>query len=209
MAEVAVRKTVLADSAYRTRPNFSTYLMTDSNALGNDVQQSQEKRRIRQMKFPPTTGRRDVDSFQDAGCKDLAFKKWNDNGDFVQPHRAPAPTRSCDNSIDPTCGFVSVGGDFDRQTGHRRIRSMVQLSDTPQSRTPQEQHSIRIMPQSPHAPLETRRLTESDPGFQSPWNSRKLLDGVIRARLGGEYITCSSRTYTGLDIGACPVAPGK
>ena len=181
MAEVVGPNTVLSDSTFRTRPNFAAYIRTDSNALGNAIQQIEEKRRQRQLKIPTTAGRKDVESFRSPQSpNNPAFVKYNDHDD----HRANAPFRSFDNIIDPVSGFVSIGGDHDRNTGHTRIRSMVQLNDTPQSRSPQGVHSARLGQTG--APPETRRISEKDPGTPYPWNNRKVLDVVLRSQLGGE-----------------------
>lgn len=105
---------------------------------------------------------------------------WNDEGD----HSAYAPHRCFDNIIDPVSGFVSVGGDVDRHTGHERIRSMVQLNRTPQSADPKEKNSIRV--NDPAAPPELRRENTWAPGEPTKWNSRKVSDGWIRSQLGGQ-----------------------
>ncbi|KAL3831443.1 hypothetical protein ACJMK2_023194 [Sinanodonta woodiana] len=178
MTEIFSSGPVLADSTFRTRPHFQTYLLTDANAGGHAVQQIEEKRRIRQMKFPSLKGRVDVDSFQ-TDLKDIAFKRWNDNGE----HRAPAPYRDYDNIVDPTSGFVSAGGDVDRNTGHLKIRSLAQLSDTPQSSEPKKKHSDRSYEEK--APPELRRSNTYAPGAPSAWNSRKTSDIWIRSQLGG------------------------
>ncbi|XP_076461834.1 protein SPMIP7-like [Babylonia areolata] len=178
MAEGASSKLVLADSNEKTRPPFTTYLMTDANAGGHTVAQIEEKRRIRHMKFPPLKGRHDVDSFQ-TDLQDEGFKKWNDEGD----HHATAPYRSYDNIIDPVSGFVSAGGDVDRSTGHRRIRSMVQLNRTPQSAAPCTQNSVRI--NEPAAPPDLKRDSTYCPGGPTAWNSRKMSDAWIKSQLGG------------------------
>ncbi len=183
MTEVVAHKTVLSDSAFRTRPSFNAYVRTDANALGNAVMQIEAARRKRHMKVPRTVGRQDVDSFRNVtNPTDPAFVKYNDEGD----HRVNAPFRSFDNIIDPVAGFVSVGGDQDRSTGHNRIRSMVQLNHTPNTRTPQELHSDRLG--LPGAPPETRRMVESAPGAPYSWNSRAMLDVVKRSQLGGKYV---------------------
>ncbi|PVD29803.1 hypothetical protein C0Q70_09060 [Pomacea canaliculata] len=140
--------------------------------------QIEEKRKIRQMKFPDLRGRHDCESFQKS-LDDPSFKVWNDEGD----HSAYAPHRCFDNIIDPVSGFVSVGGDVDRHTGHERIRSMVQLNRTPQSADPKEKNSIRV--NDPAAPPELRRENTWAPGEPTKWNSRKVSDGWIRSQLGG------------------------
>ncbi|KAK7488332.1 hypothetical protein BaRGS_00020491 [Batillaria attramentaria] len=178
MAEAVADKTVLADSTTKTRPHFQTYLMVDANAGGHSVQQIEEKRRIRHMKFPSLRGRHDFDSFQ-TGLSSPAFKVWNDDGD----HHANAPYRSYDNIIDPVSGFVSAGGDVDRQTGHDHIRSLVQLNDTPQSAMPKAKNSVRAS--EPAAPPELKRENTWVPGGPTPWNSRKTSDIWIRSQLGG------------------------
>lgn len=178
MTEVIAPGPVLADSLFKTRPNFQTYLLTDANAGGHTVHQIEEKRRIRHQKFPTLTGKQDIDSFQE-DLKNISFKKWNDEGD----HRAEAPYRDYDNIVDPTSGFVSAGGDVDRNTGHRKIRSLVQLSDTPQAQAPQVKDSDRKNENS--APPELRRSNTYEPGAPSAWNSRKTSDIWIRTQLGG------------------------
>ncbi|XP_060597503.1 protein SPMIP7-like [Ruditapes philippinarum] len=178
MTEVISSGPVLADSTFRSRPHFKTYLYTDANAGGHAVHQIEEKRRIRHMKFPSLTGRQDVDSFQE-DLKNISFKKWNDNGD----HRAEAPYRSYDNIVDPVSGFVSAGGDVDRNTGHQKIKSLVQLSDTPQSAPPVAKDSDRKNERA--APPELRRSNTYEPGAPSAWNSRKTSDIWIRSQLGG------------------------
>lgn len=178
MTEVISSGTVLADSTFRTRPNFKTYLYTDANAGGHAINQIEEKRRIRHMKFPTLTGRCDVDSFQ-TDLKNIAYKRWNDTGD----HRAEAPYRDYDNIVDPVSGFVSAGGDVDRNTGHQKIRSLVQLNDTPQSAAPQVKDSDRKKERA--APQELRRSNTYEPGAPSDWNSKKTSDIWIRSQLGG------------------------
>lgn len=178
MTEVIGASNMLADSTFKTRPHFRTYLFTDANAGGHAMQQIEEKHRIRQMKFPSLSGRVDIESFQE-DLKNIAFKRWNDAGD----HRAEAPYRSYDNIVDPVSGFVSAGGDVDRQTGHKKIKSYVQLSDTPQSAPPQTRDSDRKSEKS--APPELRRSNTYEPGAPSDWNSRKTSDIWIRAQLGG------------------------
>ena len=184
MTEVCVSGTVLADSNFKTRPGFKTILYTDANAGGHAVNQIEEKRRVRHMKFPSLKGRADVDSFQAELNKNISYKKWNDSGD----HRAEAPYRDYDNIVDPTSGFVSAGGDVDRNTGHQKIRSLVQLSDTPHSKAPKAKDSDRK--HEPAAPPELRRSNTYEPGAPSAWNSRKTSDIWIRSQLGGNYMSC-------------------
>ena len=178
MTEIMNERTTLSDSNTKMRPCFKTYLGTDSNAKGHQMFQIEEKRRIRHMKFPSLKGRHDVDSFQEDGDSNIGFKKWNDDGEY----HANAPYRTYDNIVDPTSGFVSAGGDVDRQTGHTQIRSLVQLNKTPQAMTPRGQDSIR---KEPAAPPELRREVTWSPGAPTLWNSRKVLDISIRSKLGG------------------------
>ncbi|XP_052795757.1 spermatogenesis-associated protein 48-like [Mya arenaria] len=178
MTEVFSAGTVLSDSNFKTRPHFSNYLYTDANAGGHAVNQIEEKRRIRHMKFPSLRGRCDVDSFQ-ADLKNPGYKQWNDNGDF----RAEAPYRDYDNIVDPVSGFVSAGGDVDRNTGHQKIKSLVQLNTTPQASVPKSRDSDRKSERA--APPELRRSETWEPGAPSKWNSRKTSDIWIRSQLGG------------------------
>ena len=178
MTQVIAPGPVLADSLQKTRPNFQTILLTDANAGGTTVRQIEEKRRIRHQKFPSLSGQQDVSSFKE-DLKNIAFKKWNDEGD----HRAQAPYRDYDNIVDPVSGFVSAGGDVDRNTGHQKIRSLVQLSDTPQAQAPQQKDSDRKSEHS--APPELRRSNTYEPGAPSAWNSRSTSDIWIRTQLGG------------------------
>lgn len=130
------------------------------------------------MKFPSLSGRKDVDSFQEDVNANIGFKKWNDDGEY----HANAPYRTFDNIVDPTSGFVSVGGDVDRKTGHTQIRSLVQLNKTPQAVTPRGQSSIR---KDVAAPPELKREATWSPGAPTMWNSKKTLDISIRSKLGG------------------------
>ena len=112
----------------------------------------------------------------------LCFKQiWNDDGD----HHAEAPYRTYDNIIDPVSGFVSAGGDVDRNTGHTRIRSLVQLNRTPQSAAPCDQHSIRTREQA--APPDLKRDNTLAPGGPTAWNSRSTSDSWIKSQLGGVF----------------------
>lgn len=181
MTEVITNVPVLADSTFRTRPNFQLYLRSDANAGGNTVQQIQTHRRNRQMKFPSLHGRGDVDSFQTSKI-DNAFKRWNDEGDF----RPPAPYRDYDNIVDPVSGFVSAGGDVDRNTGHKKINSLVQLNDVPQAEPPQKKNSDRLADEK--APTPLRRSNTYAPGAPSMWNSRKISDEWIKSQLGGMLV---------------------
>ncbi|XP_069111899.1 protein SPMIP7-like [Argopecten irradians] len=179
MTEVVANGPVLSDSTFRTRPNFSSYLYVDTNAGGNAVQQIETHRRARHMKFPTLTGRGDVDSFTTSVKTDIGYKKWNDEGDF----RSNAPYRDYDNIVDPVSGFVSAGGDVDRNTGRKKINSLVQLNETPQAVPPQEKNSDRKKEQK--APPELRRSNTYEPGAPSMWNSRSVSDIWIRSQLGG------------------------
>ncbi|CAH1788146.1 unnamed protein product [Owenia fusiformis] len=175
--EAVAQNTMLSDSVWRTRPHFSTYLTTDVNAGANTVEQIEHNRRQRHMKFPKLSGRGDVDSFQKPG--NTAFIKFNDIGD----HRSTAPLRSFDNIVDPVSGFVAVAAELDRNTGRLKMAPMGQIPDTPQTSTPQTTNSIRKNMTA--APRETQRLTVSEPGPPSTWNSRSVSDASIRASLGG------------------------
>jgi hypothetical protein len=177
MTEVLSHGPTLSDSTQRTRPHFQSYLYSDSNAGGNAIQLIEDARRKRQMKFPTLSGRADVDSFT-RDLQNLSFRDWNDDGD----HRATAPYRDYDNIVDPVSGFVSAGGDVDRNTGRTNIKSLVQLTHTPQSAPPQTKNSIRS---SETAPPELRRSNTYEPGAPSNWNSRKVSDVWIRSQLGG------------------------
>lgn len=179
MSEVINNSPVLSDSNLKSRPNFSTYLLTDSNARGHAVHQIEEKRRLRHMKFPSLKGRHDVDSFQEKIDENQGFKTWYDEGEY----RSNAPNRFYDNTIDPTSGFVSAGGDVDRQTGHTMIRSMVPSNKTPQAMNPKSQDSIR---KEHSAPPELRRESTWASGAPTMWNSRKTSDIILRSRLGGK-----------------------
>lgn len=179
MAAAIVEGPVLADSNFKTRPPFQSYLQVDTNAGGNTVQQIENHRRIRQMKFPTLSCRADVDSFKAFPAKDIGFKRWNDEGDF----RANAPYRDYDNIVDPVSGFVSAGGDVDRGTGHKKIRPLAQLNDVPQCAAPQSKHSDRK--NSEKAPPELRRSNTYEPRAPSFWNSRKTSDEWIKSQLGG------------------------
>ncbi|XP_005109934.1 spermatogenesis-associated protein 48 [Aplysia californica] len=178
MAEVINDRSVLSDSNTKPRPNFQTYMVTDSNARGHAVHQIEEKRRLRHMKFPSLKGRHDVDSFQENVDSNVGFKRWNDEGEY----HANAPYRTYDNTVDPTSGFVSAGGDVDRQTGHTQIRSLVQLNKTPQAMTPRGQNTVR---KEPAAPPELKREATWSPGVPTQWNSRKTSDIWMRSKLGG------------------------
>lgn len=178
MSEMINDTPVLSDSNLKSRPNFRTYFLTDSNARGHAVHQIEEKRRLRHMKFPSLKGRHDVDSFQESIEDNQGFKRWYDEGEY----RSNAPNRSYDNTIDPASGFVSAGGDVERQTGHTMIRSMVPLNKTPQSMEPKAQDSIR---KELAAPPELKREATWSPGAPTLWNSRKTSDIFIRSKLGG------------------------
>ncbi|XP_064648180.1 protein SPMIP7-like [Lineus longissimus] len=179
MTGVVAQRVVLSDSNFKTRPEFRSYLKTDNNCGNNVVRQIEEKRRIRQMKFPTLRGRKDVDSFQSSTPSTPGFKKYNDEGD----HRVPAPFRSFDNIVDPVSGFVSAGGDLDRNTGVQGLKCLAQLNLTPQATIPQEVHSIRKGMRG--APPPTNRETERDPPAPYAWNSREMSERAIRAALGG------------------------
>ncbi len=149
---------------------------------------------MRLVNFPSLSGRRDVDSFKDPqNPTDTGFKKWNDAGDY----RAMAPYRGCDSHIDPISGFVSAAGDVERNTGHTKIPSLVQLNDTPQSVVPQNINSVRL---STSAPPELQRSSERDPGLPFQWNTSKIQDSSLRAKLGGTYII-SIKFYISIHTG--------
>lgn len=144
------------------------------------MQQIETHRRARHMKFPTLSGRGDVDSFTTNVKTDRGFKKFNDEGDF----RISAPYRDYDNIVDPVSGFVSAGGDVDRNTGRSKINTLVQLSVTPQAVPPQAKNSDRKKEQK--APHELQRANTYEPGAPSLWNGRSVSDIWIRSQLGGK-----------------------
>lgn len=109
----------------------------------------------------------------------VLLKVWYDRGD----HHAHAPCRSYDNIIDPVSGFVSAGGDVDRNTGLDHIPQLAQINTSTQSSGPSEKNSVRVS--EPAAPPELKRANTWTPGGPSAWNSRKLSDAWIKCQLGG------------------------
>ena len=200
----------MAETAVRPRPpgDLRLHMQVDTNAGPNTVQNIVKNRRMRLMKLPISRGRFDVTSFQDLG--NPGFVKYND--DTLAPCRDNYPI------IDPTSGFVSVAADVDRNTGIKRIPNLQQSDNPPNTVTPlsprptttlahrektresEENGSKGMNPLRLSAPavlervdpqLKTTRVL-NDPGT---WNSRKISDAMIRAKLGGkigneEHVRC-------------------
>ncbi|XP_002733477.1 protein SPMIP7-like [Saccoglossus kowalevskii] len=182
----------MTESFQRPRPEFQTIIMSDANGGGNSMQQILHEQRLRQMKFPPMHGRRDVDSFQYP--RNPAFVKYHD--DTLAPLRDDVPI------LDPTSGFISAGGDVDRLTGVAKLPTMQQIDNPPNQVVPSDplgKTSIEVresktgldsrkrtpaeavMPKPPYtAPPYHHHIT--DPG---PWCGRKINDAWVRAQLGG------------------------
>lgn len=179
MSAVITNSTVLSDSTNKTRPDFQTILLTDTNAGPNVMKLIEQKRQKRHMKFPSLSGLVEVESFKDKNNK--SFRRWDDEGDF----RPLGPNRDYTNIVDPVSGFVSAGGDHDRNTGHTKIKSMLNINDTPIATTPRSKNSSR--PQCVTAPMQFNRERSCGPGEPTEWNSRKVSDIWIRSQLGGWY----------------------
>ncbi|XP_063965094.1 protein SPMIP7-like [Lytechinus pictus] len=191
----------MAETMVRPRPlgDLRLHLQVDTNAGTNDVQGIVRNRRQRLMKLPISRGRFDVASFQDHGHP--GFVKYND--DTLAPNRDNYPI------IDPTSGFVSVAADVDRNTGVKNIPNMQQSDNPPNTVTPfsprptttlahrdkvkesdSRESSGTMNPLRASAPAS---LQYNDPQLQKTrvlndpgtWNSRKISDAMIRAKLGG------------------------
>lgn len=167
---------------YRPKSEIPAFLRSDPQCeLSDDKEKEiEDKRRFRLMKFPTLSGRSDFDSFQKDIHKYTGYKRWNEEGEF----RSNVPCRDYDNIVDPVSGFVSAGGDVDRNTGHSKIKSLVQLQNTPNSTEPSKIHSVRS--HSALVPTETDRSLQYEPGMPTLWNSRKIPDARLRADLGGK-----------------------
>nr|XP_054766968.1 uncharacterized protein LOC129274143 [Lytechinus pictus] len=189
----------MAETMVRPRPlgDLRLHLQVDTNAGTNDVQGIVRNRRQRLMKLPISRGRFDVASFQDHGHP--GFVKYND--DTLAPNRDNYPI------IDPTSGFVSVAADVDRNTGVKNIPNMQQSDNPPNTVTPfsprptttlahrdkvkesdSRESSGTMNPLRASAPAS---LQYNDPQLQKTrvlndpgtWNSRKISDAMIRAKL--------------------------
>ncbi|KAJ8024757.1 hypothetical protein HOLleu_34759 [Holothuria leucospilota] len=184
-------------SQIRPRPggDLRLHFLPDTNAGPNKVQELQENYRHRQMKLPRSRGKFDVDSFQD--LDNIGFVKYN--GDTLAPSRDNVPI------IDPTSGFISAGGDVDRNTGVTAIPTLQQAGYTPNIVTPynpkptttkeyrdlarssassQPDHRplSKSLPSSFVDPQLEKTKMSNDPGT---WNDRKISDALLRAKLGG------------------------
>ncbi|XP_059139601.1 spermatogenesis-associated protein 48-like [Physella acuta] len=177
MYNIVPHQTTVDNNEFVKFSNF-VYPYMDLRARDQALENIEQNRRLRKMKFPSLRGRHDVDSFQEDIRTNNNFTKWNENGEF----RATAPCRSYDNAIDPTSGFVSAGYDVTDNTGHFNIQSMVQNNKSPQSLTPCRISTIRNEPAAPPELKHENMRTQTAP---IPWNSRKTLDVCIRSKLGG------------------------
>lgn len=178
MAEIVSVRQTLSDSMFKTRPVTHTFYRSDNNVGGTAVSTIEEKRRQKQLRLPLSRGKTDVESFSKAATPEH-FKQHYDEGD----NRPPAPYRSFENFVDPVSGFMSAGGDADRNTGHNRISLMVHLNDKPNAQDIRKINSIRVGKLA--APPDTLRETVKDPGAPYNWNGRGMLDVSIRNGLGG------------------------
>lgn len=182
----------------RPRPlgDLRLHLQVDTNSGANNVQDIMKNRRQRLMKLPVSRGRFDVASFQDH--KNSGFVKYND--DTLAPNRDNYPI------IDPTSGFVSVAADVDRNTGVTHIPNMQQSDNTPNTVTPLSPRPTTTLAyrdkvkestsQNPLRASAPAALQSSDPQLQKTrllndpgtWNSKKISDAMIRAKLGGKFV---------------------
>ena len=187
-------------SQIRPRPSgdLRLHFLPDTNAGPNKVQELLTNYRQRQMKLPKSRGRFDVDSFQDH--QNIGFVKYN--GDTFAPGRDNVPI------IDPTSGLISAGGDVDRNTGVKAIPNLQQAESTPNIVTPYNPQPITTqehrdressglsgsslqqrarllsssLPASFPDPQLEKTTVSNEPGT---WNSRKISDALLRAKLGG------------------------
>lgn len=174
MSGILSNKVISPASDFYAYPSF----LTDSAGKRKTLEEIESNRRIRHTKFPALKGANGVYSFQGNTNSNNSFSGVENEDKLKAPHRA------YDNLIDPTSGFVSAGGDIDRDTGHTRIESLAQLNKTPQSTTPQTQHMIQKNKLA--ASLELNCNGIWSPVAPTAWNSRKMQDIWIRSKLGGQ-----------------------
>lgn len=196
--EIFVKMTETSQIRPRPGGDLRLHFLPDTNAGPNKVQELQANYKQRQMKLPRSRGKFDVDSFQD--LDNIGFVKYN--GDTLAPSRDNVPI------IDPTSGFISAGGDVDRNTGVKAIPTLQQAGYTPNIVTPcnpkptttKEYRDLarssassepvhrplsKSLPSSFVDPQLEKTKMSNDPGT---WNDRKISDALLRAKLGGQYL---------------------
>ncbi|XP_019373923.1 PREDICTED: uncharacterized protein C7orf72 homolog [Gavialis gangeticus] len=136
---------------------------------------------LRKMYMPSVRGpddRHDFDSFQQKDSKSfLKFNPYTPAGgpDYpLFPHRDNVPL------VDPCSGFISAGANALLQPNcGRTIDSLVDYSDVkPHQRVPAPE-------KTPQAAHRRHMILLEEMNQDRRWNSRKVSDAVIRARLGG------------------------
>ncbi|KAK0057454.1 spermatogenesis-associated protein 48 [Biomphalaria pfeifferi] len=155
-----------------------TPIKDDYKATESALNLMNEKRRIRHMRFPSLKYRHDIDSFQLDINANNSLKKWNDDGE----HHSSAPCRAYDNLIEPTSGFVSAGADVNNNNCSNKVKLLVQLNTTPQSVNSKKLNKVHF---DLITPSKLQRENTWSPETPLLWNSKKKLDVVMRAKLGG------------------------
>jgi len=160
----------LESSSQLTRPDLKTFFQPDTNTGGTSMHQYKEAQRIRQLHIPTATG---SPNFTTKCCE-----KDENSVSHIKSVKKQVDLET----LDTISGFVSAAGEMINNNSKIYMQSFGKARIEPQTTIPQTINSIRARTE---AIQEIRREVT---GLEDPhlkWNSRKVPDAIIRARLGG------------------------
>jgi hypothetical protein len=170
MAQVFEHPYILESSTQLSRPDMKTFFQSDIATGGTDIDKEVKKREHSLLHVPKRTGPKDYQ----LQCCDPDMGPLYEKPPSLKPNVATL--------IDPISGFLSPSGEVLLETGKMRLDTMGKSRIEPQTTIPQNINSIR------DNDLAIDEIKRGSYGKDDPrlyWNSKKVLDGALRARLGG------------------------
>lgn len=179
MSEVVAPYPYAPESSIQiSRPHFSAFLQPDTNAGGTNVYQNNDREEYRRLHVPTATGPPD---FKMTCCTENDGENLSvEAAEKFEFLNARKPYEM--GIVDPVSGFLSPAGEVLLNTGKTIIQTMGKQKKEPHTTIPRNVNSIRDY-QEAIDEIKREAFGKTDPVLY--WNSRKVPDAIIRARLGG------------------------
>lgn len=161
----------LENSMFRDRPHLNAFMRPDPNVGETDMTEYIQKKHHQELHIPNATGAPD-------------YTITCDINDYPTDPSVPqfAKKRTDLRIIDPITGFVSAAGEVLLNNQKFQLPTFGKARIEPQTSIPNSIHSIRSGSQ---AIDEIKRIQEGSTDPQLKFDTHKVLDIVLKSRLGG------------------------
>jgi hypothetical protein len=172
MTQVFEHPYTLIKSIHSSKTDLNTFSQSNTPVIsdGTDTEIKTKNKAYNRINVPKRTGPKNYE----LQCCEPEKRKLHEKPSSLKPNVVTL--------IDPVSGFLSCTGEILLETGKMHIENMGKTRKEPHTTIPQNINSIR---DNEAAIDEIKRGFDGKEGPRLKWNSRKVPDRALRARLGG------------------------